>query len=101
MKTVLTEVRTPSKCPAKIIIIIIIIIIKIIIIIIIIITIIITIIIIIIIIIITIIKGSRNAKEAGKVEERKFRLLPTPELLKCGWVSCMLLKGKDRLVIDL
>ena len=90
MKTVLTEVRTPSKCPAKIIIIIIIIII-------------ITIIIIIIIIItiIIIIKGSRNAKEAGKVEERKFRLLPTPELPKCGWVSCMLLKSKDRLVIDL
>ena len=94
MKTVLTEVRTPSKCPAKIIIIIIIIII---------ITTTTTIIIIIIIIttIIIIIKGSRNAKEAGKVEERKFRLLPTSELPKCGWVSCILLKSKDRLVIDL
>ena len=72
MKTVLTEVRTPSKCPAKIIIIIIIIII---------ITTTTTIIIIIIIIITTIIiiiKGSRNAKEAGKLKSKNENFVCCP-----------------------
>ena len=78
MKTVLTEVRTPSKCPAKIIIIIIIIII--------ITTTTTTIIIIIITTIIIIIKGSRNAKEAGKLKSKNenFVCCPPPNSQSVG-----------------